>query len=273
MFLIILYWILVGLIYFLLWNFRDYLKNKPPGSQTLLDGANIQLIEYFFISVSIFNTVGVSLAVSDNEINETVAEILAWSILINQQLFYYQLLTCGLVRLFIVLNWPQPISDEKILKWLRRIIVSVTIFSTLILILFGYEHPMTLTLQGKESKYMVLKLVPIIVFISFLVQIISRSIIYFKIQINSQESSNELFSSGFYTLVFVIIVISKTFISPNFGVTFAWIFGHFAYLSLCLQILYQSYYVRQFICNKYPLIKEIHRNLSNIIEPMIDVIV
>ena len=95
---------------------------------------------------------------------------------------------------------------------------------------------------------------------------------YNKVQ-NSQQYSNEMISTGFYTLVFIIIVFSKLVIGPHLGITVAFVFGHFAYFALCLQILYQSHSVRHFIKKKYPPIKTLCDAFNNVIEPMIDVIV
>ena len=108
-----IYWILVGLIFFLLWNFRDYLTSKPPGYQTLLDGANIHLIEYLSSFVFIFDMMSVIYELSCHEINENVADLISWILLTQQQVFYYQFLICGIVRLSIVMNWNSPINDEK----------------------------------------------------------------------------------------------------------------------------------------------------------------
>ena len=112
-FLIAIYCILALLTFFFLCNFRDYLKNKPPGCQTLLDGANIHLIEYLSAAVFVFHTMAVLFTLSNNAVNKVLADLLAWLLLTDQQIFYYQFLICGVVRLSIVLHWNSPINDEK----------------------------------------------------------------------------------------------------------------------------------------------------------------
>ena len=44
----------LSLTLFLLWNFNYYLRCKPPGHQTLLDFAYIQLFEYLGLMNTIF---------------------------------------------------------------------------------------------------------------------------------------------------------------------------------------------------------------------------
>ena len=118
---------------------------------------------------------------------------------------------------------------------------------------------------------MKLNLVATIVVISFTVQLISRLIVYNTV--HGLSHSSEMISSGFYTLVFVIILFSKLVISRHFGIIVAFVFGHFAYFSLCLQILHQSYLVRKFLKKKYPPIKILCNCFNNVIDPIIDVIV
>ena len=256
---IALYWILASLTLFLLRNFRAYLKRKPPGFQTILDGANIQLLEYLFLCVVIFHLIGVSTEVFQGKVPQVWAEIISWILLTDQQLFYYQLLLCGIIRLSVVLKWNHVVCDEKVHLWIRRCLILLSSTTTLALIFLGFEHPFAKILQGEDSFKLKLNLVPTLVALSLTVQIISRSIVFIKLHHNQyQESSNELISTGFYTLVFAIIFFSYIIVNVlDLGLRFAFIFGHFSYLTLCIQIFCQSLKVRQFLYQKYPHLKSL----------------
>ena len=257
------YWILLSLILFFLRNFRGYLKRKPPGFQTLLDGANVHLLEYLGLAVSIFDVIAVSIEIFNHQVNQILAETLAWILLLDQQLFYYQLLLCGLIRLMIVLRWNPGISDEKLHNGIRRSLIVLSSASTSILIISGYKHPFATILQGgKKSTILRLKLnlVPTIVALAFFTQIISRSIVFAKVGTSSHGSGNELISTGFYTLVFIIIFFSYiTFNVLELGLRFGFIFGHISYLILCLQIFCQSKSIRKFMFHKYPILNRLRK--------------
>ena len=257
------YWILLSLILFFLRNFRGYLKRKPPGFQTLLDGANVHLLEYLGLAVSIFDVIAVSIEIFNHQVTQVLAETLTWILLLDQQLFYYQLLLCGLIRLMIVLRWNPGISDEKLHKGIRRSLIVLSSASTLILIISGYKHPFAIILQGGEKSTILrlkLNLVPTIVALAFFTQIISRSIVFAKVGTSSHGSGNELISTGFYTLVFVIIFFSYIIVNVlELGLRFGFIFGHISYLILCLQIFCQSKSIRKFMFHKYPILKRLRK--------------
>ena len=99
-----------------------------------------------------------------------------------------------------------------------------------------------------------------LVALAFFTQIISRSIVFVKLHKSSMshESGNELISVGFYTLVFVIIFFSYIIVNVfDLGLRFAFIFGHFSYLTLCLQIFSQSQSIRKFMFHKYPTLNKL----------------
>ena len=109
------YWILLSLILFFLRNFRGYLKRKPPGFQTLLDGANVHLLEYLGLAVSIFDVIAVSIEIFNHQVNQILAETLAWILLLDQQLFYSR---PAIVLLSIAALWTNKANDcAKVESW------------------------------------------------------------------------------------------------------------------------------------------------------------
>ena len=68
------YWFFLSFSLFLLCDFRGYLKRKPPGFQTLLDGANIHLLEYLGLAVSIHDVLAGSLEIFNHQVNQIWAE-------------------------------------------------------------------------------------------------------------------------------------------------------------------------------------------------------
>ena len=270
------YWFCLSVSLFFLYNFRGYLKRKPTGFQTLLDGANIHLLEYLGLAVSIHDVIAVSLEIFNHQVNQIWAEIIAWILLLGQQLFYYQLLLCGIIRLMVVLGWNPGISDEKLHKWIRRSLIVLTFASTLTLVILDHKHPLPIILQGGKNSTIRLKLnlVPTLVALAFFTQIISRSIVFVKLHKSSMshESGNELISAGFYTLVFVIIFFSYIIVKVfDLGLRFAFIFGHFSYLTLCLQIFSQSQSIRKCMFHKYPTLNKRKNFLFYKVEPLFDV--
>ena len=120
----------------------------------------------------------------------------------------------------------------------------------------------TILQGGKKSTILRLKLnlVPTIVALAFFTQIISRSIVFAKVGTSSHGSGNELISTGFYTLVFIIIFFSYiTFNVLELGLRFGFIFGHISYLILCLQIFCQSKSIRKFMFHKYPILNRLRK--------------
>ena len=255
------YWFCLSVSLFFLYNFRGYLKRKPPGFQTLLDGANIHLLEYLGLAVSIHDVLAGSLEIFNHQVNQIWAENIVWILLLNQQLFYCQLPLCGIIRLMIVLGWNPEICDEKLHKWIRRSLIVLTFASTLTLVISGYKHPFVSILQGENSTlWSNSNLVPTIVALAFFTQIISSSIVFAKVGTSSHGSGNELISTGFYTLVFIIIFFSYiTFNVLKLGLRFGFIFGHISYLILCLQIFCHSKSIRKFMFHKYPILKRLRK--------------
>ena len=89
----------------------------------------------------------------------------------------------------------------------------------------------------------------------------------------SHESGNEVISAVFYTLVFVIIFFSYIIVNVfDLGLRFAFIFGHFSYLTLCLQIFSQSQSIRKFMFHKYPTLNKLKKCLSYKVEPLFDLV-
>ena len=78
---------LVLLLWFLLWNINDYLANKPPNQQTLLDGAYSHLFEYIGWLNTLLSAINISYDVSNHKVNPDLAFILAALFLWILQLF------------------------------------------------------------------------------------------------------------------------------------------------------------------------------------------
>ena len=171
--------ILILLLWFLLWNINDYLANKPPNQQTLLDGAYSHLFEYIGWLNTLLSAINSSYDVSNHRVNPDLAFILAALFLWILQLFCYQLLICAIIRLGIVLHLELPSnwSDEFVHQ---RIRMALTMFSipicVLISIHFDFQLPFAMVLQGKKILNLRIRFGPIIGGLAFLVQLVARII-------------------------------------------------------------------------------------------------
>jgi len=252
----------LSLTLFLLWNFNYYLRCKPPGHQTLLDFAYIQLFEYLGLMNTIFTIIGFSYYVFDGQIHPILAGIIAWSLLFLQQLFYYQLLICAIIRLSIVLNYnlaslSQWKSEQLFFKTIRFSVIILAFLVTLIAAGYlNFIHPFTIVLQGQTKLQSKIRVGPFLASISLLVQFTTRIIVRLRVG-PSQGPSNELVNT--YTFLFIFLYLLACHLAINLlkivDFQISMTFGHGGFLVMALQILYHSKALKHFFQRKYPLIK------------------
>ena len=236
----------------LLWHICNYLTKKPLGQQSLLDGANKQFFQYMALTIIAIHFISFSYELSGHEMNEYLAKFLAWVFLGIQQLFFYQLLICALIRLSVVLNKEISISDDLLHQ---RIRICLVIFSgTLILVLVsqGHQRPFAFALQGKEDLKPFL-VAPTIAALSLIVQMISRLIIYFKVGRFNDQHSNELITTKTFLTIFTFLFITQ-FVVIAFGLgslTMTITLVHGGFLAVLLQISYHSKSLTKYLQKKY----------------------
>ena len=254
--------ICLSLTLFLLWNFNYYLRCKPPGHQTLLDFAYIQLFEYLGLMNTIFTIICFSYYGFDGQVHPILAGIIAWSLLIVQQLFYYQLLICAIIRLSIVLNYNLASlshwkSEQFFFKTIRFSVIILAFLVTLIVAgSLNFIHPFTFVLQGQTKLQSKIRVGPFLASISLLVQFTTRIIVRLRVG-PSQGPSNELVNT--YTFLFIFLYLLACHLAINLlkivDFQISMTFGHGGFLVMALQILYHSKALKHFFQRKYPLIK------------------
>jgi len=269
-------WILLIFILFLLWNFCHYLQNKPLGYQSLLDGANVHFFQYMALAIIMINLISFSFEVADHQINKVWAETLSWTFLWVQQMFFYQLLVCALIRLSLVLNYQSPAqwSDEQIHGGIRMVLM---VWSSLVIgllkIFYGHQRSFSAALQGIESleaNTSVPLPLTLIVGLSMTIQVVSRIIVYFKIGRNDPDPSHELITSKTFATVFtflfstqfIFVALELTSLSNTFTLV------HGAFCATLLQIWYHSPALRKMMKKKHSIFHTPWMN-SNSVQPMI----
>ena len=257
-------WISLSLTVFLLWNFKSYLQGKPPGNQTLLDFAYIQLFEYLATMNMIFTIICTAFYIFNGQVYPILAEIIAWSLLISQQLFYYQLLICAVIRLGIVLHfnlasiWKR--SEKSFFKTIRISVLLLAILVTLMVALkLDFHHPFSVILQGQSKLQSKIRVGPTLAFVSLMVQFTSRAIVRLRVGPSGPGPSNELVNT--HTFLFIFLYLLACHLSINLlkivDFQISMTFGHGGFLVCALQILYHSEALKGFFQRKYPVIKRI----------------
>ena len=258
--------ILLIFILVLLWHFCAYLEMKPLGNQSLLDGANKQFFQYMALTILTIHFISFSYEVSGHEMNEVLAKFLAWYFLGIQQIFFYQLLICALIRLSIVLNIEIKIADELLHQIIR--ICLVTFSGIFILVLFsqGHQRPFAFTLQGKAHLKPNSSVGPTIIGLSLTVQGISRLIVYLKVGRFNHGQSNELITTKTF-LTLLVFLFTNQFIIIAFelaNLTVSMTVVHGGFLAMLLQIIYHSKSLKKYLQKKYSRF-----NVPNQISPIV----
>ena len=271
--LVIFQGLLLGITLFLLWNIIRYLRSKPPGHQTLLDGAYIHLFEYLGLLNLIFTIIATTFELSDHQVNPIAAQLICWFLLTAQQLFYYQLLICAVIRLFLVLNYqiPTDLSDTFIARINRICVIILSLAVTFTVALdLDFQHPFASVMEGESTFQSKIRVGPILACLSLMVQFTSRLMVSLKIGSSNENGSKEIVNSQTFVVIFLYTSLChlaiNLFKTNDFQIKFT--IGHGGFLVVALQVLYHSDSLRKHMKFKFPKLNKISPMGTH--EPMID---
>ena len=266
--------ILVSLLWFLLWNIKEYLASKPPNQQTLLDGANNQLFDYIGLLNLLFITISICYEISNHQVNPGLAYILASIVLWMIQIFCYQILICAIIRLGIVLGFELPLewSDDLVHRRIRITLAALAIFIVILVSAdFDFESPFAKVLQGNDFilEGLEVQIQPFLWALAFLVQFVSRIIVRFKVGFGNNEGpSKELINTKTFLLMISCFIIMRILIHFGAIASFqtSFMLVHCICIVVALQIIHHSQSLWQRFTQKFHVIGDLSLRMNTLID-------
>ena len=216
--LILLNWIVVLAGFFLIHQILDYLKNKPPGHFTILDGIYSQLLTYY--AITLIPVWGIStLRYLFGPLPWILAFIFGFSMYTLTTLFTLYLSSSAIIR-FLVVFYPyifENINDSKILHHFQVTNWLISMFIDFGFIFFHVYPSSVILLYTPTSDWSesVQDFMPALIktanlIFALFIQFFSRSAIFLRYGISRHESQ-EVISTitislmGFNNIFFIIL--------------------------------------------------------------------
>ena len=237
--LILFNWIVVIAGFFLIYQILGYLKNKPPGHFTILDGIYAQLLTYY--AITLIPVWGIStLRYLFGPLPWILAFVFGFSTYTLTTLFSLYLSSSAIIR-FLVVFYPyifENINDGKILHRFRIINWSISMFIDFGLMFFRVYPGSVILLYTPNSDWSesVQNLMPGLIktanlLFALSIQFFSRSAICLKYGISRHESQ-EVISTvtisliGFNNIFFVSLGAIGKYILKILYYILSWFYKH-----------------------------------------------
>ena len=104
---------------YLMYCIIHYLKNKPPGLKTILDGLHIQLLQYWMIEAVVSY---LFITLFEFQVRSWILSwIVGFGVHLILLLTSLHLLVCLVFRILLIFHYYvlEEVSDKRILRWTR----------------------------------------------------------------------------------------------------------------------------------------------------------